>query len=352
MSTIESEKNDMTKKTGSIILFFLLITALLLPKQAVYAGTISISSTKETIYEGESIQLDIDGSETDVTWSSANDKIAIVDSDGIVTGIKKGTVKITATSDYNKVSCIITVKKASISEKEVEITVGSTHTIKLVGSQIVSCSSQNKKVAKVSKKGIITAVGAGETIIKVKGANGKTYKCIVTVPNPDKPELPSEYKKLVKLVKKNGLLVEGKYLYEVDVPYSWYGGYTYYVEYNPDTDIIEMYYTNENDTEIALISIDPYDLTTAEIECYIYYNTKQQDIYANGYIDIKTYSEYEDITLNIEGKVTGYSKKNIKSDVSSAINRLLQNITEGLSYKNVKISKLGFKQYKDYEFND
>ncbi|MBR4541898.1 MAG: Ig-like domain-containing protein, partial [Lachnospiraceae bacterium] len=86
MSTIESEKNDMTKKTGSIILFFLLITALLLPKQAVYAGTISISSTKETIYEGESIQLDIDGSETDVTWSSANDKIAIVDSDGIVTG--------------------------------------------------------------------------------------------------------------------------------------------------------------------------------------------------------------------------------------------------------------------------
>lgn len=333
----------MDKKIKGVLLC-LIITGIvsLLPVLELKASSISISSAKETIYEGKSVELYVIGSKDSVIWTSANEDIATVDNKGVVTGIKKGTVRITASCNYEKVSCMVTVKKVTISDKEIEIKVGDKHTIKLKGADIISCSSQNTKVAKISKKGIITATGSGETMVKVKASNGKTYKCTVIVPDSNKPELPKTYKKLIKLVKKNGREVEGTYVYQLYVPLSEY--WDYYVEYNPDTDIIEFWSYYGNGDEIVLVRIDPYDLTMAQVECSIHYYRQNQDVYADGYIEINTYDEGEDSILNIEGKVDGYTKKELRDDIRSKIWSLLISLKYGLHYDlNIEIQDLGFK---------
>ena len=47
-------------------------------------------------------------------------------------------------------------------------------------------SSNNKDVATVSDDGIVTAVGAGTAVVKVITKNGKSARCVITVPDRDK----------------------------------------------------------------------------------------------------------------------------------------------------------------------
>jgi len=51
----------------------------------------------------------------------------------------------------------------------------------LVGTTIQSVATSDKSIATVSKAGVVTAKNPGKTTITLKGANGKSYKCVVTV---------------------------------------------------------------------------------------------------------------------------------------------------------------------------
>lgn len=75
-------------------------------------------------------------------------------------------------------------EKIGINTKKKTIYVGSTYTLKLTGTTIRTTSSDNKKVATVSAKGKVTAKKAGTATITLKGKNGKSYKCKVTVKKP------------------------------------------------------------------------------------------------------------------------------------------------------------------------
>ena len=72
---------------------------------------ITLSKTKASVTAGSSFTLKatVSGTSKKVTWRSSNSKIAKV-KNGKVTGIKSGTVKITATVDGKKAVCTITVK--------------------------------------------------------------------------------------------------------------------------------------------------------------------------------------------------------------------------------------------------
>lgn len=119
-----------------------------------------------------------------ITWQSSNPKVATVE-DGLVTGIKSGTVQIIAmTPNGITATCTVTVQKPSIklNKNNVKLKVGKRFSIK------ADCNpdtepvfkSQNKKIANVTVKGVIKAVKKGKTVIVVK-ANGVSKKVNVTV---------------------------------------------------------------------------------------------------------------------------------------------------------------------------
>lgn len=185
-----------------------------------------------------------DATDTSVTWSTSNEKVAAVDTNGKVTAVAKGTAVITVTTTDGQMtaSCTVTVTEQSIPDNPTpdeptsdnpapeDPTSGAPKTVKVTGVTIsktkltlakgkkakltaavapanatnkkVTWNSANKKVATVSQTGQIKAVGKGTTNITVTTADGKkTATCKVTVTIPSKK---------VKLNTKKVYVVAGK----------------------------------------------------------------------------------------------------------------------------------------------
>lgn len=135
-----------------------------------------------------------------VKWKSSNKKIATVSKSGYVTGKKKGTVKITATSKKSKKvkkTIKITVKdlkarSVTMSEKTASLLKGEKTQLKATVkgqagfyNQGVTWKSSNTSVATVDSKGNVTAKKAGSTTITATEKGGsKKATCSVTV-QPD-----------------------------------------------------------------------------------------------------------------------------------------------------------------------
>lgn len=127
-----------------------------------------------------------------VTWKSSNKKVATVTTEGVVTAKKPGTAKITVTTEEGdkRATCRVTVaaraKKIKLNRPKLSLARGKSSTLKATTNPIgakygLTWISNNKKVARVSAKGIVKGVKKGKATIKVKTANGKTAKCVVTV---------------------------------------------------------------------------------------------------------------------------------------------------------------------------
>ena len=140
-----------------------------------------------------------------VTWKSSNRRVATVSKKGVVTGKKSGKVKITAVSKKNrkvKKRITITVRnikpKLTISQKTLTLDSGKTKTLKVkvgpegVYNKGVKWKSSNKGVAKVSSKGVVTAVNPGTATITVYSKESSKYKatCKVTVPKKEQQPAP------------------------------------------------------------------------------------------------------------------------------------------------------------------
>lgn len=156
--------------------------------------------TAKTLYKGQSFDLSALVSPSNATfktvkWSSSNEKVATVDSEGHVIAVGGGTAAIKCTSEDNPMvaaSCAVTVKvKAtgiSLSSTSLKIYVGKTKTLTATvapsdaTNKNVTWKTLDSKIATVNKNGKITAVKAGTTYITATTANGKyTAKCKVTV---------------------------------------------------------------------------------------------------------------------------------------------------------------------------
>ena len=76
------------------------------------------------------------------------------------------------------------VQAVKLNTSKKTLVAGSKYTLKVKGtSKKVKWSTSNKKVAKVSSKGKVTAVKTGTTYIKAK-VSGKTYSCKIRVESP------------------------------------------------------------------------------------------------------------------------------------------------------------------------
>ena len=167
---------------------------------------IGLNKSTTSLTEGESETLtatiapsNATGDKT-VKWSSSNEAVAAVDSNGKVTAKKAGTAVITATSSNGKTAgCTVTVKQKeiaitgiSLNKSTTSLTEGESETLtatitpsNATGDKTVKWSSSNEAVAAVDSNGKVTAKKAGTAVITATSSNGKTAGCTVTVKQKD-----------------------------------------------------------------------------------------------------------------------------------------------------------------------
>ena len=130
-----------------------------------------------------------------ITWSSSNENIAKVATNGRVTGIRAGTAIIRAKVGNKYSTCKVTVnplsyplKSISLSQTNLTLSQASTQTLivsynpsNTTDNKTITWSSSDTKVAKVDSNGKITAVNEGVATITALAGNNITATCKVTV---------------------------------------------------------------------------------------------------------------------------------------------------------------------------
>ena len=123
-----------------------------------------------------------------IVWSSSNAGVATVEG-GRVTAHKAGKATIRVKGGGKSASCAITVHKlptkVSLPESgklKVGEKVNLAKQLKIDGTVTrVKWKSANKKIAKVSPKGVVLGIRPGKTRVKVTAVNGKSALCVVHV---------------------------------------------------------------------------------------------------------------------------------------------------------------------------
>ena len=142
--------------------------------------SISVKAAKTKIYVGgtTTVTATVKNAVGTTSFKSSNTSVATVNSKGKVTAKKAGTVKITATNNKKSATVTITVKNPTVKISKTKIKVKKTAKITTKNtSGKVTYSSDKKKIAKVSKKGVVTGLKKGTAKITVKCKNyKKTFK--------------------------------------------------------------------------------------------------------------------------------------------------------------------------------
>ncbi|MCR5506169.1 MAG: Ig-like domain-containing protein [Bacilli bacterium] len=163
---------------------------------------ISLDSTSLSLEVGDTYTLTAtvtpsDATDSSVTWSSSNKKVATV-SNGLITAKGTGSATITAKAGNYTATCKVTVSEASseevsvtgvsLSSSSLSLEVGDTSTLTATVTpsnatdSSVSWSSSNTSVATVSSSGKVSAIAAGSATITVTTTDGSyTDTCAVTV---------------------------------------------------------------------------------------------------------------------------------------------------------------------------
>ena len=196
----------------------------------VKVSSVSLNKKTENLIAGDSIKLTAtvapsNATNKDVTWQSSNVKAATVDVYGKVTAKGAGTAAITVTTkDGSKTaSCKITVydKAKSISVRakgyqvsNITLLKGKKVTLESAVSpgtamEGITYTSENKKVATVTQKGVVRAKQKGMAKIVIKSKDGKVTKIItIRVVNKKIANKKLQLKKFKATLKKKGAVVQ------------------------------------------------------------------------------------------------------------------------------------------------
>ncbi len=166
---------------------------------AVHAEGISIAPAADTVSVGNTVDLDPvfepeNAVNKRVTWTSSDSSIATVDSTGIVTGVKVGTVTITVKAEdggftaTKEMTVINPVTGINMITTELRVAVGDTGMVQAsvvpedAGNKNILWSSGNDRIAAVNEEGVVTGIAAGTAVITATTEDGGfTAQCSVTV---------------------------------------------------------------------------------------------------------------------------------------------------------------------------
>ena len=185
------------------------------------------------------LQVKITPSDTtnkNVQWTSSNNSVATVDSNGVVTSKNSGSTIITATTHNGlKTEFFIEVETSvtniTLNSNEINLNPGGTFKLDATvnpsnaSNKNIKCISSNESIATVDQSGNVTADVAGTTYISAVSADGKIIAtCTVNV---SKPVVTKPAKVKIKSAKKKGKKVTLKWKKISDA-----AGYVVYMKTN------------------------------------------------------------------------------------------------------------------------
>lgn len=200
-----------SKKVAAVILTICLTLSMLFVSNSpvnaqVKKSGIFLDKSKANMYTGYSLKLKVttQNIKTKVEWVSSNKKVATVSKSGLVKAISPGKAVITVSSKSPKTKAVCTIVVGS-KVKDVSISTAGTLILEPGKSSVIkakvvpstslyktlSYTSTNKKVATVTKTGVVKAIASGDCKITVKGKSGKSREVTVHVLK-DSPSIPSD----------------------------------------------------------------------------------------------------------------------------------------------------------------
>ena len=186
--------------------------------------TAVITTKNVSVYPGKTAKINVKytntTAQTTKVWASSNTKVATVDQNGVVKGVKAGKAKITLTvqnpgdAQALVLSKDVTVKqyvtsiKLNAAKKAIyngkAFTLKATVNPKNAANKAVTYKSSNTRIATVTAKGVVKGIKPGRVIITVTAKDGskKSAKCQVTVVQQKATKLTISAKKTTTLKKK------------------------------------------------------------------------------------------------------------------------------------------------------
>lgn len=186
--------------------------------------TAVITTKNVSVYPGKTAKINVKytntTAQTTKVWASSNTKVATVDQNGVVKGVKAGKAKITLTvqnpgdAQALVLSKDVTVKqyvtsiKLNATKKTIyngrAFTLKATVNPKNAAYKAVTYKSSNRKIATVTSKGVVKGIKPGRVVITVTAKDGskKVAKCTVTVKAQKATKLKISAKKTTTLKKK------------------------------------------------------------------------------------------------------------------------------------------------------
>jgi len=144
---------------------------------------ITLKKAKQSVYvkAKTTVKATIKNPVGKTTYKSSNTKIAKVNSKGVITTYKLGTVKITVRNNKVSKTMTLVVKKPKLNKTSLTLKKKKSYTLKVMGKVgTAKFTSLNTKIVTVNKYGKILAKKKGNAVIIVK-TNGETLKCRVKV---------------------------------------------------------------------------------------------------------------------------------------------------------------------------
>lgn len=169
-------------------------------KKTVSVEGVSLDADSRTLEIGETLQLTAtvapeNADNTDVSWSSGNDKVASVDHNGLVTAVSEGSTSIavttadggkTASCAVNVISKKVHVESVSLSPGEMELHIGDEAAVTATvlpenaDDKSLKWESSAPEIASVNQKGLVKALAEGDAVITAMSDDGgKTATCKV-----------------------------------------------------------------------------------------------------------------------------------------------------------------------------
>lgn len=176
------------------ILALALLTACVTGFAGLAEGFGQTPSTSLKLGRGETCKFDtsaILASEGQILkYKTNNPKVAVVDADGMITGLRKGQATVAVGYDSTllgvcKVTVVAAPKRVTLSEKSAVLSVGDVKALdaKLTSgsASVLTYTSSNETVATVDAEGNVTALSGGKATITVQTFNEKTAECTIYV---------------------------------------------------------------------------------------------------------------------------------------------------------------------------
>lgn len=143
-----------------------------------------LDDSSKTLYLQEPYKIKVSSRAANTTFTSADNKIAKVNSKGEITALKAGKTQINIKSGDTALSFKVTVKNPTLSAKSAGFLKGKQQTLAVInGYGTIKWSSSDSKVASVSDTGEITALSYGKAVITAE-ISGLKLNCTINVYDP------------------------------------------------------------------------------------------------------------------------------------------------------------------------